>query len=215
MNFEEKKNQWTKLFKNSFYNNLNCVNQLSYPNLLDNIWQRGTGFELIFENLLMCKENNFNIIETGTCRSGKWSDGASSILFTEFVKIFNGSVQSVDIKKKSVIEAKKLINSDQFTVHHSDSLKFLKNLKDKDKVDLFYLDSYDVVWDNDHNSAAHHLEEFKLIEPFLKNCLVAIDDNTKFLKSGKRTGKGRLIYEYLIQKNVYPIYDNYIILYRF
>ena len=76
------------------------------------------------------------------------------------------------------------------------------------------MDSYDVEWSDDEPSATHHLNEFLVIEPFLKNTVVAIDDNS-FLTSGKRTGKGRKIFEYLEKKSILPVYDEYQIIYKF
>jgi hypothetical protein len=85
-----------------------------------------------------------------------------------------------------------------------------------DQVDLFYLDSWDVKWNNDQDSAEHHLKEFLAIEPHLKpGAVVAIDDNARFLNNNGRTGKGRRIVEYLEAKNIQPIYDAYQIIYKF
>lgn len=213
--FDQKVNDWNDLFSKKFYDNLNCLEKPNHTGLKDNIWQRGNGFKIIFDNLLEIKRNNFQIVETGTCRSGKWSDGASSILFTEFISFFGGKVQSVDIKKKNVLAARKLINNENFVVHHANSIDFLNFLENKEIVDLFYLDSYDVKWDNDSQSAEHHLDEFKIIEPFLNNCVVAVDDNTKFQNNNQRTGKGRKIFEYLEKKDIYPVFDDYILVYKF
>ena len=91
----------------------------------------------------------------------------------------------------------------------------LKQQTDLDQIDLFYLDSYDVEWLDDESSATHHLNEFLVIEPFLNSGkILAIDDNS-FLISGKRTGKGRKIYEYLEKKSILPMYDAYQIIYVF
>lgn len=211
------KAKWQKHFMENYYVNLNP--RKSYkkvnPLLKRNIWQRAEGFNLLFDMLLKNKNENFKIVETGTCRSGKWSDGASSILFTDFVKHFGGSVRSVDINPKSVKAARELVNDDHFTVTQSDSVAYLNSLEDKDEIDLYFLDSYDVKWDNDAPSAEHHLKEFKEIEPYLKDCVVCIDDNTMFTDSNKRTGKGRMVAEYLESKGIKPIYDDYMIIYKF
>jgi hypothetical protein len=89
-------------------------------------------------------------------------------------------------------------------------------LEDLNTVDLFYLDSYDVKWNDDRLSAAHHLKEFQAIENHLKSgCIVAIDDNSRLLENNQRTGKGRMIVEYLESKGIKPIYDAYQIIYKF
>jgi len=79
---------------------------------------------------------------------------------------------------------------------------------------LFYLDSFDVDFNNDRKSAGHHFTEFKIIESFLKDCILAIDDNI-INSNGERSGKGRVIYEYLKDQGILPIYDNYTLVYKF
>lgn len=185
--------------------------------LIEGHCQRGPGFEIMFKLLLNQKSQNFKIIETGTLRNpGNWKDGQSAKLFTEFVDWSGGSVRSVDIDPLAVNTANQIINSKNFTSYCSDSVHFLQQQTDLDQVDLFYLDSWDVKWENDTASAEHHLREFQVIEPYLKpGAIVAIDDNSRLLADNRRTGKGRLIVEYLENKNIKPIYDAYQIIYQF
>ena len=165
--------------------------------------------------MLSKKQNNFHIIETGTLRKdNNWWDGQSAKIFTDFVDKLQGSVKSVDINPKACQTASRIISSKNFLVENLDSIIFLQKI-DKSNIDLFYLDSYDCEWHNDEASANHHLNEFKVIEPYLKNCIVAIDDNTRLISNNKRTGKGRLIFDYLESKNIKPIYDNYQLIYDF
>jgi hypothetical protein len=71
-----------------------------------------------------------------------------------------------------------------------------------------------VKWQDDTPSAQHHLQEFLIIEPHLKpGALVMIDDNSHVM--GRRAGKGRMIYQYLVDKDHLPIYDAYQIIYEF
>jgi hypothetical protein len=92
----------------------------------------------------------------------------------------------------------------------------LSQQTDLGQVDLFYLDSWDVKWKNDHDSAEHHLKEFQAIESHIKpGAVVAIDDNARFLEDNRRTGKGRRIVEYLEQQGKQPIYDAYQIIFKF
>lgn len=215
---------WMNTFYEKYYDKLNPTNtvrkkgKLKTPadrGVINNLWQRSKGFELIFKLLLDKKSNNFNIVETGTLRKAdNWWDGQSALLWTRFVESVGGTVKSVDIDPLACQKAKEVVNSKQFTVTTMDSIEWLQKI-DKSNIDLFYLDSYDCKWGKDQPSAEHHLNEFKIIEPFLKNCIVAIDDNTKMLQSNARTGKGRLIYDYLKDKNITPIYDNYQIIYKF
>jgi len=81
---------------------------------------------------------------------------------------------------------------------------------------LFYLDSYDVDWNDDTASADHHLKEFLVIEPFIRpGCVIAIDDNSRWIDNNRRTGKGRRIVEYLYDRGHLPILDEYQIVFQF
>ena len=185
--------------------------------LQEGIGQRFLGFRMMFELLLEQKNSNFYIIETGTLRNpGNWKDGQSARLFTEFVDQFGGQVKSVDIDPTAVDTANQSILSSNFTSQCSDSVAWLKSQADLNTVDLFYLDSWDVKWENDQDSAQHHLYEFQAIESWLKpGTLVAIDDNARFSSNGQRTGKGRLVVEYLQSRGHQPLLDAYQIIFQF
>jgi hypothetical protein len=55
--------------------------------------------------------------------------------------------------------------SDVIEYINSDSVKYLESLSDEkiSKIDLFYLDSYDLNVTNQDPSANHHLNELKAI----------------------------------------------------
>ena len=208
-------NIWLDHYRRIYYPLLNIQFDGVQGVLADGFYNRAVGFDIIFRLLLNQKKSNFNIVETGTLRTpGNWMDGQSARLFTEFVDLYNGRMRSVDIDSVACEAARNSISSANFSVAHSDSVTWLQQQTDLDQVDLFYLDSYDVEWSDDEPSATHHLNEFLVIEPFLKNTVVAIDDNS-FLTSGKRTGKGRKIFEYLEKKSILPVYDEYQIIYKF
>lgn len=185
--------------------------------LQEGIGQRAQGFALMFDLVLGSPQHRYEIIETGTCRNpGNWKDGQSAVLFTDLVDHFAGRVRSVDIDPTAVANARSHVASERFQVYCKDSVTWLQEQTDLESVDLFYLDSWDVKWENDHDSAEHHLREFLAIEPYLKpGAVVAIDDNARFLLSGLRTGKGRRVVEYLENKNKKPLYDQYQIIYQF
>jgi hypothetical protein len=143
-------------------------------------------------------------------------DGQSARLFTEFVDLYGGQMRSVDIDSAACETAQNTITSNKFSVTHSDSVVWLESLIDLDQVDLFYLDSYDVDWNNDTASADHHLKEFEIIQPFIRTGLiVAIDDNSRWVNNNRRTGKGRAIVEYLETQGHFPIFDEYQIIFQF
>jgi hypothetical protein len=206
---------WLGVFANKYSQLLDIRTSGAQRGLKEGIYKRSKGFQIIFETMFKNKNQNFNIIETGTIRKpNNWKDGNSGFLFAELTKMHGGLVKSVDINQKAVDTANNFVNSKHYTAYCSDSVTWLKKQTDLDQIDLFYLDSYDVEWSNDEPSATHHLNEFLAIEPFLKNTVVAIDDNS-FLLNGQRTGKGRKIVEYLQSKNIKPLHDQYQIIYVF
>ena len=208
---------WLKNFEEQYGSLLDVKSSSSKKGLIEGLYKRKKGFITIFNLLFQQKKENFYIIETGTVRKpNNWKDGNSGFLFTEMVKTYGGFVKSVDINQTAVDIANNFIDQKFYKSYCSDSVAWLNSLNDLNIVDMFYLDSYDVKWPDDSLSAAHHLKEFQTIEKHLKSgCIVAIDDNSKFLETNKRTGKGRMIVEYLESKGIYPIYDAYQIIYKF
>ena len=207
---------WIKVYQKEYKPLLNVNANGGKRGVDGRLYNRAEGYELIFKYLLESKNENFQIIETGTVRNpNNWKDGNSGFLFSEFVKNYGGFVRSVDIDPTAVEAANSFIDNNYYRSHCSDSVTWLSSQDDLSTVDLFYLDSWDVEWANDEPSASHHLKEFKAIEPFLRvGSIVAIDDNAIKLDR-TRTGKGRMIVEYLSEKNIDPVYDQYQIIYRF
>lgn len=212
---------WIEHYRTTYFELLNSAGgsekHATKRGLQPGLYQRAAGFDIMFEHLEKLRQPQYHIIETGTLRNpGNWKDGQSAKLFTEFVTAHAGTVRSVDIDPAAVATSAAAITNPCFSVTCSDSVAWLSAQTDLQSVDLFYLDSWDVKWDNDHDSAEHHLKEFKAIEPFIKSgAIVAIDDNARFLETGVRTGKGRRIVEYLAQKGINPVYDAYQIIYKF
>ena len=207
---------WIERFENQYKPFLNINVSSHKRGLVTGLYQRAAGFEIMLHELLKIKNNDFKIIETGSTREpNNWKDGNSGVLFADFVKHHGGSVRSVDINQNAVDAANAFIDSNYHRAECSDSVAWLQQQPDLDQVDLFYLDSYDVKWHDDQPSAAHHLQEFLVIEPFLKpGVIVAIDDNSRLIETNGRTGKGRKIFEYLEQKGIHPIHDYYQIIYK-
>jgi hypothetical protein len=208
---------WLEHYRTTYYPLLN-INATGVENILAHgMYNRAIGFDIMWRLLLNQKSTDFNIIETGTLRTpNNWTDGQSAALFTRFVEYHGGQMRSVDIDPEACDIAQGFISSKQFTVTCSDSVEWLKQQTNLDQVDLFYLDSYDVDWNNDTDSANHHLKEFQVIEPFIRpSTVVAIDDNSRWVASNKRTGKGRVVVEYLESQGRVPIYDEYQIVFQF
>lgn len=203
------------LFKKNYFNLCNPKTKkwITY-NTKNNLFQRGEGFLIVFDLLSKQNKSDYKFIETGVLRKpNNWIDGQSTFLFQEFLKSYNGKIFCVDISEDACTEARNFLDPRVVSVTCDDSLNFLKNLN-LSEIDFFHLDSYDVKWKNDEPSADHHLKEFLIIEPHLKpGSIVMIDDNT-YVENARR-GKGRKIYEYLSSKNIFPLYDNYQIIYQF
>jgi len=210
-------NIWLDHYRRIYYPLLNIRFDGVQGVLADGFYNRAVGFDIIFRLLLNQKQSNFDIVETGTLRTpGNWMDGQSARLFSDFVELYGGQMRSVDIDSVACEAARNTITSDKFSVAHSDSVAWLKQQTDLDQVDLFYLDSYDVDWNDDTASAQHHLMEFKTIEPHLKpGAVVTIDDNSRWVNNNRRTGKGRAIVEYLETQGHFPIMDEYQIIFQF
>ena len=208
---------WLSYYRDNYYDLLNPRVSGAKRGLIEGLYQRADGFNLVFAYLESLEQSEYHIVETGTLRNpGNWKDGQSAQLFTEFVQHHNGSVRSVDIDPLAVNTARNFIVSDRFESTCEDSVLYLSTQLDLNRVDLFYLDSYDVKWKNDHLSAQHHLREFQAIEPHLRpGAMVVIDDNSRFLNSNQRTGKGHYIADYLETKKILPVYDAYQIIYKF
>lgn len=210
-------NTWLEHYRSNYFDLLHPVVSGAKRGLVEGLYQRANGFNLIFAYLESLELSEYHIVETGTLRNpGNWKDGQSAQLFTEFVDHHGGSVRSVDIDPAAVATANQTIQSSKFESTCMDSVTWLAIQPDLDQVDLFYLDSWDVKWNDDHESANHHLMEFKMIEPYLKpGAMVVIDDNSRFATNKQRTGKGHYIADYLLAQGIVPVYDEYQIIYKF
>jgi hypothetical protein len=144
---------------------------------LSNRNHRSKGFEIIFEELDKLKGNGklINIIETGTMRKDSPDgDGNALELFEEYTI---GNIYSVDIDEEAVEYANTKKINYCTTIILMDSVDFLKSFKVK--ADLYYLDSFDYDPNRPYESAIHHLNELLAIynNGFLRNCIIAVDDN--------------------------------------
>jgi hypothetical protein len=168
--------------------------------------KRSAGFQKIFD--FLGGLNSPVIVETGTYReeNNYEGDGCSTLLFDSFVDYHGGVVLSVDIDPEACDLAKE--NTCFTEVIESDSVEFLGTLEGK--VDLLYLDSYNIAdWNNDWAPAAHHLKELFAAKNCIKEgTMIVVDDNLK-LPNGKRLGKGRLIYELMESLGIDPCFDDY------
>ena len=165
-------------------------------------------FAKAFDYLESLKQDYYVIVETGTVRTfGEYEDGQSTILFDEFVNYHDGVVYTVDTDPK----CKEIVTehcSKKVKAYTGDSVEFLRNHLGTTfrKIDLLYLDSMDIDWDNPTESMEHHFKEFSSVLPSLKDkCLILSDDNA--LK--KPVGKGMLVDTYFKNAGVERFIDGF------
>lgn len=166
--------------------------------------QRYESFRKTFEYLVGLGKTEYFIVETGTARQpGNWSgDGQSTVLFDKFSQDYGGRVVSLELDPGNIAKAKNQV-SDRVEFIQGDSVANLKKIK-MDYVDLLYLDSYDLDWNNPHPSSLHHLKELVSAMPMCRDhTLVVVDDNM----DGK--GKGSYVREYMGDVGAETLFDGY------
>jgi hypothetical protein len=118
-----------------------------------------------------------NILETG---SSAWGTN-STLLLDAYVASFGGELATVDIRPQPMRTLQAQC-SPHTTLHCDDSVAFLKaTAKEQSgrRIDLIYLDSWDVDWTDPLPSAIHGFHEFLAVLPWLKTCegaLLLVDD---------------------------------------
>ena len=170
------------------------------------------------------------IVETGCSRqAGNWAgDGGSTILFDRYAEFHPGSVAyTVDIDPAATDMCRSLVST-RVRIHTGDSVGFLKSLSeappsDLPFVDLLYLDSYDVNFEDVFPSAFHHMKELVAASPLIRpDTLVVVDDSpssfTGFIGEGgqvhlvtqpKPGGKGKLVAEYAGHIGAERVFEGY------
>jgi hypothetical protein len=179
---------------------LEIFKQQFYPYL----GQRKETFRIIFEYLDNLKQDKYLIVETGTTRiKENWDDGNSTIMFDKYCQLNNGIIYTVDIDPQACETSRKNTGNNTI-VYLGDSVKFLQTLGNPENIDLLYLDSFDVDWDNTHPSSFHHIKELCTVYAKLKSgCLIVVDDNS----NGK--GKGTYVFEFLNNVGDKLLFDEY------
>ena len=175
------------------------------------------------------------IVETGCLRvKDNFLDGQSTLIFDKYTlsRGEKSKVYTVDINPNSTKVCKQVV-SNNVEVTTNDSVRYLNNLssnflKNKTKVSMFYLDSFDIDWRYTYPSAVHHLKELASITRLLnKETLVVVDDSPAF---GNLTqtedelnptwkilethapsigGKGFLVHEYAVRVGAKVVFSHY------
>jgi hypothetical protein len=190
---------------------------------------RAHTFTHVFEYLDQF-DHPLTIIETGCMRDpGNLSgDGCSTRLFDKYAEWHPGtSIRSVDIDPDATATCKSHV-SQRVHVHTGDSVAYLQSLADGREgpvpaVDLLYLDSYDVNFEDAFPSAFHHMKELVAAGPMIhRDTLVMVDDspanlNAFFQENGmiqlltppRVGGKGKLVAEYAAQVGATSRFQSY------
>ena len=170
----------------------------------ERLGKREDAFRYFYEHL----PQGCNIVETGSIRElGKWEgDGQSTIVWDAIAADRDGAVITIDIDPTGaeLVHELELTHTRAIT---SDSLLILPTLTEP--VDLLYLDSFDVDFENPLPAAAHHLSELmaalNLLAP---GSLVAVDDNRD------DQGKGSEVAWFLAEHGAVEIVRGYVRVWR-
>ena len=211
-----------------------------FKSIAPKLGDREISFRKIFK-YLDSQPTPIIIVETGCLRDpDNFQDGQSTLLFDKYTlaRGEKSKVYTVDISPVCTNACKKIV-SQNVEISTEDSVRYLnkisnKFLKNKTKVILFYLDSFDLDWRYPYPSAAHHLKELTAINRILhEDTMVVVDDspananitqidkieqnhksdNWKILSSPSPSptigGKGFLVHEYASHVGAQLIFSHY------
>jgi hypothetical protein len=138
-------------------------------------------FEVVLKNF---NEVPLNIVETGTSAWG----ADSTRLWDEYVRNSGGRVRSVDLRPDPSVQLRgKLSKNTELSI--GDSVEFLQSLYyNKESVDLIYLDSYDVDWENPEPAELHGEAEFKIAMELVRIGGIILIDDTPTSAAAIRVG---------------------------
>jgi len=198
---------------------------------------RAESMEAVFRYLESLTRPEYLIVETGCVRQDDWIDGRSTVLFDQFLQFHPGRLFSVDIDpdrcayaRTQVSDRTTVVNEDSVSFlyrfarelvgerkgtgtsqsatiaggaeNRSEPVPFLSS-----KIDLLYLDSMDVDWNDPHPSALHHLMELTAAMPALRSgSLVVVDDH---LDLENRPGKSEYIVPFMAAIGVRKLFEAY------
>jgi hypothetical protein len=187
--------------------------------------------ESMLATIRLLEERPCTILETG---SSAWGPD-SSRLFDAYIARFGGEFLTVDIRIEPLLRLRRDLSPGSRLVC-DDSARFLRRWVRENpaqRVDLVYLDSYDLDPASPAPAAAHALLELEAIRPALRNgSLLLVDDtptSVDFFPEAQRTeaarfadrtglipGKGMLIDVcFANDSSVTKIHHDYQALYRF
>ena len=152
---------------------------------------REVSFRKIFQYLDTLADP-ITIVETGCARlADNWAgDGQSTVLFDRYVcsRAAGALVHTIDLSPAATTACEALVG-DNVLIYTGDSVAVLpgvaKQLTNEGrKIDLLYLDSYDLDWQNPTPSSVHHLKELvSIIRAINSTTLVVVDDSAMICRA--------------------------------
>lgn len=199
-------------FKENYYQ------KLLTPNGNNPVRNRADSLLKVFE-LLESKysaDDIINIVESGCSRPDHGhlcfgDDGSSTIIFNDFVRQCNNNSRfhSVDISAENCQYAKAYTDPTFTKIHCGDSVTFLASLPPTFKINLLYLDSWDVLKENPLPAQHHALMELAAsMNKLIPGSIVLVDDFRGFFDNGE-TGKGWLVKQFMEKIDAELIIDGY------
>jgi hypothetical protein len=169
--------------------------------------RRWKAFTFIANDLIE-RNRPLYIVETGCARQlGNWEgDGLSTVLWDWLITRVGGRSVTYEISQRNILEGRKMVSKAE--IIQCDSVVGLRTVETPGKIDLLYLDSYDLTETID--SPLHHLAELASIYAALPSgCLIAIDDCVD-----ESHGKHRFVRDFLTRLGVEPEVRSYITVWR-
>ena len=184
--------------------------------LINKTNKRAPSFAMMLNHLLPIHEPL--VVETGCARQENnfEGDGMSTTIFDTFVDYHGGEFYSVDINSDNIRFATATAKKANLTC--SDSVKFLHQqsqvwVSQNRKIDLLYLDSFDLDLANPHPAVLHHIFELAAIMPCLREgTMICVDDNPECQDSAGNPiemGKGLYIKQFMNLIGKERIYTGY------
>jgi glycosyltransferase involved in cell wall biosynthesis/predicted O-methyltransferase YrrM len=171
--------------------------------------QRAATWEQVFRHLLALGKDAYRIVETGCIRrADDWTAGQSTVLFDHFVQLHGGRVISVDIAPKHCELARRTCSTATQIVQH-EAVQFLHHYARENpaSIDLLYLDSLDIDWNNPHPAALQQFQEFTAAAPALHSgSMIVVDDHRN---DDGRPGSSLYLAAYLTQVGAKQLIDDY------
>lgn len=170
--------------------------------------KRAEGFDVLFQTALAL-DRSLLIVETGTLRQpGNWEgDGQSTFMFDALTRSRGGAFFSIDVTIESIDSARRACSSATQLIANNSvaALHALAGLVSR-RIDILYLDSFDLDAGNPLPSAIHHGLELTAARPLIgPGTLICVDDYA----AGSGGGKGMIVERFLSNIGAKVLYAGY------